>query len=146
MSEKKKILVTGATGAQGGSVADFLLKSGNYSVRALTRDAGSEKALNLKDKGAEIAEGNMEDVNSLMDAMKDCYGVFGVTSFWEHFQKEFEHGKNLVDAVSKSNIEHFVFSTLPNVKKISDDKYEAPHLDLKAELEEYSKSKDLKAT
>ena len=146
MSEKKKILVTGATGAQGGSVADFLLKSGNYSVRALTRDAGSEKALNLKDKGAEIAEGNMEDVTSLIDAMKDCYGVFGVTSFWEHFQKEFEHGKNLVDAVSKSNIEHFVFSTLPNVKKISNGKYEAPHLDLKAELEEYSKSKDLKAT
>lgn len=146
MSEKKRILVTGATGAQGGSVANFLLKSGKYSVRALTRDAGSERALNLKDAGAEIVEGNMDDVQSLIDAMKDCYGVFGVTSFWEHFQKEYDHGKNLVDAVSKSNIEHFVFSTLPGVKKISNGKYEAPHLDLKAELEDYSKSMNLKAT
>jgi uncharacterized protein YbjT (DUF2867 family) len=146
MSEKKRILVTGATGAQGGSVADFLLKSGNYSVRVLTRDASSEKAMNLKDKGAEVVEGTMDDVNSLIEAMKDCYGVFGVTSFWEHFQKEYDHGKNLIDAVSKSNIEHFVFSSLPGVKKISNGKYEAPHLDIKAELEDYSKSLNLKAT
>ncbi|MCB0726781.1 MAG: NmrA/HSCARG family protein [Ignavibacteriae bacterium] len=146
MSEKKRILVTGATGAQGGSVADFLLKSGNYSVRALTRDKGKEKALKLKDAGAEIVEGNLDNKESLIEAMKDCYGVFGVTNFWEHFDKEFEHGKNLIDAVSQSNIGHFVFSSLPSVKKASNGKYEAPHLDIKADLEDYAKSLDLKAT
>lgn len=146
MSEKKKILVTGATGAQGGSVADFLLKSGNYSVRAFTRNAGSDKAKTLSAKGIEVVEGSMDDVNSLTDAMKDCYGVFGVTSFWEHFNKEFDQGKNLLDAVSKSNISHFIFSTLPGAKKISNGKYIAPHLDLKSDLEDYAKSLDLKAT
>jgi len=146
MSEKKKILVTGATGAQGGSVADFLLKSGNYSVRAFTRNAGSDKAKTLTDNGIEVVEGSMDDVNSLTDAMKECYGVFGVTSFWEHFNKEFDQGKNLVDAVSKSNISHFIFSTLPGAKKISKGKYIAPHLDLKGELEDYAKSLNLKAT
>ena len=146
MSEKKKILVTGATGAQGGSVADFLLRSGKYSVRAFTRNADSDKAQALSAAGAEIAEGSMDDVNSMKDAMKGCYGVFGLTSFWEHFNKEYDQGKNLVDAVSKSNIEHFVFSTLPSAKKISKGKYVAPHLDLKGELEDYAKSLNLKAT
>lgn len=146
MSEKKLILVTGATGAQGGSVADFLLKSGKYSVRALTRNAGSDKAKALSKAGADIVEGSMDDTESLIKAMKDCYGVFGVTSFWEHFTKEFEQGENLINAVSKSNIEHFIFSSLPSAKKISNGKYNAPHLDIKAELEEYSKSLDLKAT
>lgn len=88
----------------------------------------------------------MDDVNSLTDAMKDYYGVFGVTSFWEHFNKEFDQGKNLADAVSKSNISHFIFSTLPGAKKISNGKYIAPHLDLKSDLEDYSKSLDLNAT
>ncbi len=146
MSEKKKILVTGATGAQGGSVTDYLLKSGNYSVRAFTRNADSDKAKSLAAKGIEVVEGSMDDVNSLSDAMKNCYGVFGVTSFWEHFNKEFDQGKNLVDAVSKSNISHFVFSALPSAKKISKGKYIAPHLDLKGELEDYAKSLNLKAT
>ncbi|HMS64332.1 MAG TPA: NmrA/HSCARG family protein [Ignavibacteria bacterium] len=146
MSEKKTIFVTGATGAQGGSVADFLLKSGKYSVRALTRKAGSDKAKTLADKGAEIIEGTLDNAESLSEAMKGCYGVFGVTSFWEHFNKEFEHGQNLVNAVKQNNIQHFVFSTLPNAKKISNGKYVAPHLDIKGDLEDYSKSLEIKAT
>ena len=146
MSEKKTILVTGATGAQGGSVAEFLLKSGNYNVRAFTRKAGSDKAKALKEAGAEIFEGSMDDIESLRKAMQGCYGVFGVTSFWEHFNKELEQGKNLLNAVNESDIKHFVFSSLPGAKKISNGKYDAPHLDIKAELEEYSRSLNLKAT
>lgn len=146
MSEKKKILVTGATGAQGGSVAKFLIESGNYDVKAFTRNAASDKAKALADAGAEIFEGTMDNTESMVEAMKDCYGVFGVTNFWEHFNQEFEQGKNLVDAVSKSNIQHFIFSTLPAAKKISKGKYEAPHLDIKADLEEYATGKNLKAT
>ncbi|MEZ4821538.1 MAG: NmrA family NAD(P)-binding protein [Ignavibacteria bacterium] len=84
--------------------------------------------MKLKDAGAEIVEGNLDNKESLIEAMKDCYGVFGVTNFWEHFDKEFEHGKNLIDAVSQSNIGHFVFSSLPSVKKASNGKYEAAHL------------------
>jgi uncharacterized protein YbjT (DUF2867 family) len=146
MISKKIILVTGATGAQGGSVAKALLNENKFAVRILTRNAKSPKALALQEAGAEIAEGDLDDIQSLLTAMKDVYGVFGVTSFWEHYEKEYQHGKNLVDAVHQSGIEHFVYSTLPNYKQLSGGKLSVPHCDLKAELEEYTKSLKIPAT
>ncbi len=144
--QKRSVLVTGATGAQGGSVAKALLNSGQYNVRGLTRNASSEKSKALAKAGAEMVEGTMDDIESLTKAMEGCYGVFGVTNFWEHFEKEFYQGKNLVDTVHRSNIDHFVFSTLSSYKKLSNGELSVPHCDIKAELEEYSRSLGLKAT
>ena len=146
MNSKKIILVTGATGAQGGSVAKALLNENKFAVRILTRNAKSPKAIALQEAGAEIAEGDLDDIQSLLPAMKDVYGVFGVTSFWEHYEKEYQHGKNLVDAVHQSGIEHFVYSTLTNYKQLSGGILSVPHCDLKAELEEYTKSLKIPAT
>jgi uncharacterized protein YbjT (DUF2867 family) len=144
--EKKKILVIGATGAQGGSVARALLNNGNYHVCCFTRNAASEKAAVWRNAGAEVAEGCLEDMNSLTKAIEGCYGVFGITNFWEHFDKEFDLGKNLTDAAHQSNIQHFVFSTLPSYRKVSKGDFSVPQFDNKAELEEYAKSLGLKAT
>jgi uncharacterized protein YbjT (DUF2867 family) len=146
MKDKKVILVTGATGAQGGSVARSLLGKGKYSVRCMTRNIHSDKAQALRESGAELVHGDMDNIESLKNAMKGCYGVFGVTSFWEHFEKEFQQGKNLIDAVAETNIKHFVFSTLPHAKKLSDGKLEVPHLDQKGKLEEYTRGLDIEAT
>ncbi len=146
MADKPIILVTGATGSQGGSVAHFLSKSGKFSVRALTRDTHSKKAAALTAEGAEVVEGNLDDKDSLVKAMKNCYGVFGVTNFWEHFDKEAQHGRNLTDAVKESSIEHFVLSTLPPVNKISGGELSSPHFDIKAEFEDYAKSLNLNIT
>ncbi|MDQ3020401.1 MAG: NmrA/HSCARG family protein [Bacteroidota bacterium] len=146
MADKPIILVTGATGAQGGSVAHFLAKSGKYKVRALTRDAHSKKAAALGPEGVEVVEGNLDDKGSLLKAMKDCYGVFGVTNFWEHFEKEAQQGRNLIDAVKESNIEHFVLSSLPPVNKISGGELSSPHFDIKADYEDYARSLKLNST
>lgn len=143
---KQTILVTGATGAQGGSVAKALLADGNFAVRILTRNADSSKAKALKDAGATIAEGNLDDKQSLFDAMKDCYGVFGVTNFWEHFEKEYEQGINLIDAVKESGIQHFVLHTLPDYNKLSSGKFPTPHCDIKAAFQEYTKKLNISAT
>ena len=140
MEQKKIILVTGATGAQGGSVARHLLAEGEFSVRCLTRNAKSNEALALANAGAELVEGNMDDVNSLLLAMKGVYGVFGVTNFWEHFENEYQHGKNIIDAVVESNVAHFIFSSLPPAEKISNGRFIVPHFDIKAALQEYAKS------
>lgn len=134
------ILVTGATGGQGGSVASHLLSEGKFNVRALTRNPDSEKAQQLKSAGAEVVKGDLDNMDELADAMKDCYGVFGVTNFWEHFQKEYDHGKNIIDAVVKTNVSNFIFSTLANYKKLSGGKFDVPHCDLKAQLQEYAAS------
>jgi len=146
MTDDKMILVTGATGAQGGGVARHLLNSGKFTVRCLTRNPSSEKSIALQKAGAEVVKGDLGELESLKTAMKGCHGVYGVTNFWEHFDKEYEQGKNLVDAVAASNIKHFVFSTLPNAKKISDGKIEVPHFDIKAKLEEYSRGLGLHVT
>lgn len=134
----KTILVTGATGAQGGSVARHLLKSGRFHVKALTRNPDSENAKKLKGLGAEVVKGNMDDTSSLESAMQGCYGVFGVTNFWEHFNGEFQHGKNIINAVWKSGVPHFVMSTLPGYDKLSGGTIKVPHFDLKYSLQEYA--------
>ena len=74
------ILVVGATGNQGGATAHRLLTDG-WSVRALTRDATSEKAQALAEAGAEVVQGNLEDRASLDAALQDVYSVFGVVNF-----------------------------------------------------------------
>jgi uncharacterized protein YbjT (DUF2867 family) len=146
MTDRNTILVTGATGAQGGSVAQHLLQNGQFAVRCLTRNVDSAKAQALKDAGAEVVQGDLDDVDSLRAALDGCYGAFGVTNFWEHFDKEYQQGKNLVDAVQAAGIEHFVFSTLPYAKKISGGELDVPHLDIKGQLEEYARSLGMNAT
>ena len=143
---RKTILVFGATGAQGGSVARNLLSRGVFNVRAITRKTDSPAAQALRDLGAEIVQGDLDDPASLRAALEGCYGAFGVTNFWEHFGKEREQGRNLVEAVAAAKIQHFVFSTLPPVEKETDGKLRSPHFDLKAEHEELARSLGIPAT
>ena len=140
------VLVTGATGAQGGSVARHLLERGRFAVRALTRKPDSPAAEALREQGAEVVQGDLADPESLREAIGGCYGVYGVTNFWEHFDGEYQQGINLVDAVAKAGVDHFVFSTLPSVERLTGGALPVPHFDLKAKMEEYARSLQLPAT
>ncbi|TDL21423.1 NAD(P)-binding protein [Rickenella mellea] len=146
MSGKKLIVVTGATGAQGGSVVRFLLEDGSFQVRAVTRNADSEKAKELAAKGVEVVTGNLNDIESVKKAFTGAYGVFGVTSFWDRVEgggseKEIAHGKNLVDAAKATNISHFVWSTLNNSAPVH-----AAHWDSKALVDDYLKASGVPRT
>lgn len=140
------ILVIGATGAQGGSVARHLLARGRFAVRALTRRPESPAARELARRGVDVAEGSLDDRASLRRALAGCYGVFGVTDFWEHFEREADHGRNLVNAVAGSEVEHLVFSSLPHVAEITAGALSVPHFDQKAETAEYARDLDLPMT
>lgn len=146
MAKKRTILVIGSTGAQGGSVAYHLLKRGKFTVRCLTRHPDSDKASALHHAGAHVVQGDLEDPESLRAALDGCYGVFGVTNFWEHFGREYDEGKNLIDAVADEGVEHFIYSSLPHCKKITNGELEVPHFDIKAQLEEYARGLGLNAT
>lgn len=143
---RKTILVFGATGAQGGGVARNLIARGQFAVRALTRKTDSPAAQALRELGAEVVQGDLDDPATIAAALKGCYGAFGVTNFWEHFDKEAQHGRTLVDAVAGAGIEHFVFSTLPPIEKATNGALRSPHFDLKAEHEEYARSLGIPAT
>jgi len=136
----KTIFVTGATGGQGGSVVRHLLADGKFKVKALTRNPDSDKAKELKALGAELVKGDANDEAAMAEAMKGCYGVFGVTNFWEHFDKEYDHGINIINAVVKSGVPNFVLSTLANYEKITNGKFKVPHFDLKAKFQEHAAS------
>jgi uncharacterized protein YbjT (DUF2867 family) len=141
MAERETILVIGATGAQGGGVARHLLARGRFAVRALTRHPDSEKAQALRAAGAEVVEGDLENPEGLRRALADCYGCFGVTNFWEHFEREVEHGRNLVDAVADSAPRHFILSTLPYVHKVTGGELDVPHFDTKGRVEAYARER-----
>lgn len=127
------ILVTGATGTQGGAVARELLKRG-YVVRGLTRDPESEKATALTRLGAEMVQGDFDDRASLLSSMSGAHGVFAVTNFWEHgYDKEVAHGQQLIDAAKSSGVTHFVFTSVAGAENYTG----IPHFESKGQIEKY---------
>ena len=91
MSES--VLVIGSTGTQGGAVVNHLLED-QVTVYGLTRDSDRDKARALKESGANVVEGDLDDRDSLEAAMEGVEGVWCVTNFWEHgYETEVQHGK-----------------------------------------------------
>jgi len=129
------ITVFGATGAQGGSVTENLLASGEFKVRGVTRDAKTAQAAALSKKGVEVVEADMSDAESLKKAIAGSYGVFLVTI---PGPKEEEIGKQIVDLAVEAKVTHFVFSTLTNCEKESKGKYKVPAFTNKGKIEEYT--------
>ena len=138
----KLILVSGATGRQGGAVARELSSRG-YRVRGLTRNPESERAQQLAGLGIEMVKGDFDDVNSLLNATQGVYGVFSVQNFWEHGkQGEIRQGSNLADAAKQAGVSHFVYTSVAN----ADQNTGIPHFDSKYEIEKYIQSLQLPYT
>jgi uncharacterized protein YbjT (DUF2867 family) len=136
------ILVTGATGRQGGAVLRHLLERG-MPVRALTRDAGTPRARALAAAGVELAQGDMDDVDSLKRAMTGVHGVYSVQDFWTvGARREVQQGKNVADAALASGVEHLVFSSVGGAERNS----RIDHFESKGEIERYIRSRGLPAT
>jgi uncharacterized protein YbjT (DUF2867 family) len=160
VDEKRIIAVVGATGAQGGGLCRAILKDvgGGYRVRALTRNAGSDRAKELEMLGAEIAEVDIDDVESLKRAFRGAHGAFCVTFFWEHFspEKELAEAKNMADAAKHAGVRHVIWSTLEDTRKWVplDDrrmptlmgKYKVPHFDAKGEANRLFTDRGISAT
>jgi uncharacterized protein YbjT (DUF2867 family) len=106
----------------------------------VTRHPESEKAAALRQAGAEVVAGDLADPESLRSALVGCYGCYGVTNFWEHFERERDLGRNLIETVADAELEHFVFSTLPSVIGITGE-MPVPHFDIKADLEAYARAR-----
>src|SRR6059036_2349003 len=151
MADKKIIAVVGATGSQGGGLCRAILAdpNGDFAVRALTRDPNKDKAKALAEKGAEVVQADLDDIESLKKAFAGAHGVYCVTNFWEHFsaEKEKAQAKNEADAARAAGVKHVIWSTLEDTRKLmkSDDKrmpmlqekYRVPHFDAKAEADAY---------
>jgi uncharacterized protein YbjT (DUF2867 family) len=147
MSDKKIIAVVGATGSQGGGLVRAITNdpSGDFTARAITRNAGSEKARALAASGAEVVEANIDDPASLKRAFDGAYGAYCVTFFWDHFSPEREgaEARSMAQTAKATGLQHVIWSTLEDTRHwvpLEDDrmptqmgKYKVPHFDAKGE-------------
>ncbi|MBM2814949.1 MAG: NmrA family protein [Ignavibacteria bacterium] len=132
MSENRTVLVTGATGAQGGAVARELLKLG-YTVKAMTRKTDSEQAKELAALGAEIVFGDLDNAESLENALNGAWGTFAVQNTWEAgAEQEEAQGKRFAEIAKKCGIKHFVYTSVSSAQH----KTGIPHFDNKWRIEE----------
>ncbi len=132
----KKILVVGATGTQGGAVVDHLASGeyGPFEVYGLTRDAGSDAARTLAERGVHVIEGDTTDRDAMAAAVDGMDGVFLVTTFFERgVAEEALQGQTVASAAAEAGVSHLVFSSVADV----DADTGLPHFDSKRTIERH---------
>jgi uncharacterized protein YbjT (DUF2867 family) len=134
----RTILVTGATGQQGGSLAKLLLQK-KHKVYALTRgrDAQSSAAQDLVNKGANLVKGDLDDPDSIRHAVKDIESIFLMgTPFEVGTEGETRRGKLVADIAKENKVEHLVYSSVVNADKNTG----IPHFESKYKVEQHIKN------
>lgn len=114
MDDIKRVLVTGATGMQGGAVTQALLRSG-HAVTALVRNPEAEKARVLARRGVALATGDLEDVASLEAASEGRDAVFSVQLFGADsadFDSEQRQARNLATAAKRAGVAQIVHTSV----------------------------------
>jgi uncharacterized protein YbjT (DUF2867 family) len=136
------VLVTGATGRQGGAVIRHMLLKG-WKLRALTRNTKNHAAQELARSGVELVQGDLEDPSSLSRAVQGAYGVYSVQDFWAvGAKREVQQGKNIADAAKEANVQHFVYSSVGGAERNTG----IPHWESKWEVEKHIRALGLPAT
>ncbi|MBK5554227.1 MULTISPECIES: NmrA/HSCARG family protein [unclassified Pseudomonas] len=127
---KKLIAVVGATGHQGGAVVRALQANGQFKVRALTRNPSEHPQL-----ADEVVLADLDRPQTLEAAFAGAYGVFLVTNFWGPGTDERKQALAAIHAAKAAGVQHFIWSTLPNVETISRGKLDVPHFTDKAKID-----------
>jgi uncharacterized protein YbjT (DUF2867 family) len=160
MTTRKIIAVAGATGAQGGGLVRAILAdtSGEFAVRAITRDPNAPKARALAAAGAEVVAADIADRSAMDRAFAGAYGAYCVTFFWNHFSPDQERieAHTMADAAKQAGVQHVVWSTLEDTRrwvKLDDDRmptlmghYKVPHFDVKGEADDYFRATGVPTT
>jgi uncharacterized protein YbjT (DUF2867 family) len=143
---KPLITVFGATGRQGGALAQVLLARGDWRVRVVTRRPDSGAAQALAGRGAEICPADLDEPVSLVPAVCDAEAVFAVTDYWQHLdaRRELRQAGNLAEAAAAApGLRQLVWSTLEDTRglfpadgsrfPLLQGAYNVPHMDAKGE-------------
>ena len=130
------ILVTGATGKQGGALIKELAGKG-WTLRAMTRHPGGEAAGRLRAAGVDVVAGDLDDAASLTRALAGAWGVFAVQNTWEAgVEREEEQGRRLAQLARDAGVEHYVYASVGSAHRHTG----IPHFENKARVEETVRS------
>jgi uncharacterized protein YbjT (DUF2867 family) len=129
----RTILITGATGQQGGATARALAGKG-FTLRAMTRNPDSDAAKALAAvTGAELVKGELDDAASLRAALAGAWGAYAVQNTWTAgVEGEEAQGKRLATAAREAGVEHYVYASVAS----ADRKTGIPHFDNKSRVED----------
>jgi uncharacterized protein YbjT (DUF2867 family) len=116
-AQSKLVLVTGATGKQGGACVEALLNRG-HKVRALTRNSASSAANRLRERGVDIVVGDFTDRDSLVRAGLGADAVYAMSTPYEQgAEKEIAQGINIADAARAARVGYFVYSSVASANR-----------------------------
>ena len=138
VTNKRKILVIGATGQQGGALARLLLQK-KHEVYALTRNTESEspKAQNLRNLGAKLIKGDLDNPDSFEQATNGLDSVFLMGTWTEDgTEGETRRGKMMTDIAKEKKVAHLVYSSVVNADKNTS----IPHFESKYKVEQHIKN------
>jgi uncharacterized protein YbjT (DUF2867 family) len=125
------ILISGATGHQGGATAKALAGKG-FTIRAMTRKPDSDAAKALAAQGAEIVQADLDDEASLRAALKGAWGAYGVQNTWTAgVEGEEAQGHRLAKLAKEAGVQHYVYASVAS----ADRQTGIPHFDNKARVE-----------
>ncbi|MBV8885406.1 MAG: NmrA/HSCARG family protein [Chroococcidiopsidaceae cyanobacterium CP_BM_RX_35] len=140
-NSQRTILVTGATGQQGGAAYRHLRKRG-FKLRALVRNPDSDKARQLMGAGEEVFHGSLDDPDSLSPALDGVYGVYSVQRYTEDAAGEIRQGLALIEAANRQGVSRFVYSSVGS----ADEQTGIAHFESKGKIEEHLRSSGLDYT
>jgi uncharacterized protein YbjT (DUF2867 family) len=133
MSTKRGVLVTGATGQQGGAVVRALLHRGHH-VKALTRKPDSDAARQLISAGAEVVAGDLGDAASVLKAARGVETMFLMGNSYEAgVEEETRQGIVAAEAAKAAGVGHLIYSSIAD----ADKKTGIPHFDSKSLIEKH---------
>lgn len=132
----KTILITGATGKQGGSTLRHLQGKG-FTLRAMTRKPDSDAGKALAKSGVEVVGCDLNDAAALARTLEGVWGVFAVQNTWEAgVAGEEEQGKRIAKLAREKGVQHYVYTSVGSAHK----KTGIPHFDNKFRVEEVVRS------
>src|SRR5882757_4739850 len=141
MRQKLVVVVTGATGKQGGAVVKSLLERG-HEVRAVTRNTASAKAKELANEGVTLVRASLEDTVALTKALEGATSFFAMTTPYEGgTHAATQQGISAADAARATGV-HFVFTSVGSANRQTG----VPHFDSKYEIEEHVAKIGVRAT
>src|SRR5262245_16363135 len=128
----KLVVISGATGQQGGAVIRALAGKG-FTLRALTRDPNSDKAKAVAaETGAELVKAELDDESSVSGALNGAWGAFAVQNTWTAgVEGEEAQGHRFAKLAREAGVQHYVYTSVGS----ADRQTGIPHFDNKSRVE-----------
>lgn len=127
----RTIVVTGATGKQGGAAFHHLKQRG-FALRALVRNPERPEVRELEGSHVEVLRGDFDDPESMERVLDGADGAYSVQPWQGGVETEIRQGIAFAEAANRQEVGHFIHSSVA----AADENTGIPHFESKRRIEE----------